>query len=71
MAKELTEQIASVALARLERLREQKRKDANRAQSVGFVSISKPVSKRNAKSMGHKTLTLKLRNWQIRDAHFN
>lgn len=35
------------------------------------VQIIKPVSKRSAKSMGRKTLTLKVRNWQINAAHFN
>lgn len=35
------------------------------------VQVTKPVSKRSAKSMGSKTLTLKVRNWQINAAHFN
>lgn len=35
------------------------------------VQITKPVSKRYAKSMGRKTLTLKVRNWQINASHFN
>lgn len=35
------------------------------------VQVTKPISKRGAKSMGHKTLTLKVRNWQINAAHFN
>jgi hypothetical protein len=35
------------------------------------VSVTKPVSKRASKSMGRKTLTLKVRNWQINAAHFN
>ena len=30
-----------------------------------------PVSKRASKSAGSKTRTLKVRNWQIRAAHFN
>ncbi len=35
------------------------------------VQVTKPTSKRSAKSMGRKTLTLKVRNWQINAAHFN
>lgn len=35
------------------------------------VQITKPVSKRSAKSRGRKTLTLKVRNWQINASHFN
>lgn len=35
------------------------------------VQVTKPVSKRSAKSMGSKTMTLKVRNWQINDSHFN
>lgn len=35
------------------------------------VQVTKPVSKRSAKSMGRKTLTMKVRNWQINAAHFN
>ena len=35
------------------------------------VQVTKPVSKRSAKSMGSKTMTLKVRNWQINAAHFN
>ena len=35
------------------------------------VQVTKPISKRSAKSMGRKTLTLKVRNWQINAAHFN
>lgn len=35
------------------------------------VQVTKPVSKRSAKSMSSKTLTLKVRNWQINAAHFN
>ncbi len=35
------------------------------------VQVTKPVSKRSAKSMGRKTLTLKVRNWQINASHFN
>ena len=35
------------------------------------VQVTKPVSKRSAKSMGSKTLTLKVRNWQINASHFN
>lgn len=35
------------------------------------VQVAKPVSKRASKSMGRKTLTLKVRNWQINAAHFN
>lgn len=37
----------------------------------GHVQVTKPVSKRSAKSMGSKTMTLKARNWQINAAHFN
>jgi len=36
-----------------------------------FVSVAKPTSKRASKSMGRKTLTLKVRNWQINATHFN
>ena len=35
------------------------------------VQVTKPISKRSAKSMGRKTLTMKVRNWQINAAHFN
>jgi len=35
------------------------------------VQVTKPTSKRSAKSMGSKTMTLKVRNWQINAAHFN
>lgn len=35
------------------------------------VQVTKPVSKRASKSMGRKTLTLKVRNWQINAAHFS
>lgn len=35
------------------------------------VQVTKPTSKRSAKSMGRKTLTMKVRNWQINAAHFN
>jgi len=35
------------------------------------VQVTKPISKRGAKSMSSKTLTLKVRNWQINAAHFN
>lgn len=35
------------------------------------VQVTKPISKRASKSMGRKTLTLKVRNWQINAAHFN
>ena len=35
------------------------------------VQVTKPVSKRASKSMGRKTLTMKVRNWQINAAHFN
>lgn len=35
------------------------------------VQVTKPISKRSAKSMSSKTLTLKVRNWQINAAHFN
>lgn len=35
------------------------------------VLVTKPISKRSAKSMSSKTLTLKVRNWQINAAHFN
>lgn len=35
------------------------------------VQVVKPVSKRASKSAGAKTLTLKVRNWQINAAHFN
>jgi len=37
----------------------------------GFVQITKPVSRRAAKSVGSRTLTLKVKNWQITAAHFN
>lgn len=36
-----------------------------------YVQVTKPTSKRSAKSMGRKTLILKVRNWQINAAHFN
>lgn len=42
-----------------------------KVQARSFVSVEKPISKRGAKSMGRKTLTLKVRNWQINAAHFN
>lgn len=35
------------------------------------VQVTKPISKRGAKSMGRKTLTLKVHNWGINAAHFN
>jgi len=35
------------------------------------VLVEKPISKRASKSMSSKTLTLKVRNWQINAAHFN
>jgi len=35
------------------------------------VQVTKPISKRASKSMGRKTLTMKVRNWQINAAHFN
>lgn len=35
------------------------------------VQVTKPISKRASKSMSSKTLTLKVRNWQINAAHFN
>lgn len=35
------------------------------------VQVTKPISKRASKSMGRKTLTLKVRNWQINAAHFS
>lgn len=35
------------------------------------VQVTKPVSKRAAKSMGSKTITLKVKNWQIRAGHFS
>ncbi len=35
------------------------------------IQVTKPVSKRASKSMGRKTLTLKVRNWQINASHFN
>ena len=35
------------------------------------VLVTKPVSKRASKSMSSKTMTLKVRNWQINAAHFN
>lgn len=66
---------AQIALAQL-------RESASIARHVTFaqnakvsarahVLITKPVSKRAAKSMGSKTMTLKVRNWQINAAHFN
>lgn len=36
-----------------------------------FVAVTKPISKRSAKSMGSKTLTLKVKNWQINAGHFS
>lgn len=36
-----------------------------------YVQVTKPMSKRSAKSMGRKTLKLKVRNWQINASHFN
>lgn len=35
------------------------------------VQVTKPISKRASKSMSSKTMTLKVRNWQINAAHFN
>jgi hypothetical protein len=35
------------------------------------VQVTKPVSKRSAKSMGRKTITLKVKNWQINAGHFS
>jgi hypothetical protein len=42
-----------------------------RSSVRAHVQVTKPVSKRASKSMGRKTLTLKVRNWQINAAHFN
>ena len=42
-----------------------------RVTAGGFVQIAKPVSRRAAKSVGSRTLTLKVKNWQIKAAHFN
>lgn len=35
------------------------------------VLVEKPISKRGAKSMGARTITLRVKNWQINAAHFN
>lgn len=35
------------------------------------VQVTKLISRRASKSMSSKTLTLKVRNWQINAAHFN
>jgi hypothetical protein len=35
------------------------------------VQVTKPISKRSAKSMGRKTITLKVKNWQINAGHFS
>jgi hypothetical protein len=40
-------------------------------EARGFVQVTKPISKRSAKGASSKTRTLKVRNWQIKDAHFN
>ena len=42
-----------------------------RVEARGFVQVTKPISKRASKSAGTKTRTLKVRNWQIKAAHFN
>ena len=36
-----------------------------------FFLPAQPTSKRASKSAGSKTRTLKVRNWQIKAAHFN
>ena len=35
------------------------------------ILVEKPISKRGAKSMGARTITLRVKNWQINAAHFN
>jgi hypothetical protein len=35
------------------------------------VQVTKPISKRASKSMGRKTLTMKVKNWQINAGHFS
>jgi hypothetical protein len=42
-----------------------------RQEARDFVQVTKPTSKRSAKGASSKTRTLKVRNWQIKDAHFN
>lgn len=46
-------------------------KSAPKVEARTFVSVAKPTSKRASKSMGRKTLTLKVRNWQINATHFS